>query len=129
MTLRLVAVSLALPLVSGVVACQGGERGETKSSASTAEVRSGASESDFDFDSDGDDCRREQFLPTEPGEPMRRQRPDRELRKILREIDHNQVEHTIQMLASFRTRHTLSSQTDPLRGIGAPTQSIFDTLS
>src|SRR5689334_3384442 len=60
-------------------------------------------------------------LPREPGERIRRQRPDRELRAILREIDRNQIESTIRRLVSFGTRHTLSSQTDPVRGIGAAT--------
>jgi Zn-dependent M28 family amino/carboxypeptidase len=124
---RLVAVSLVLSLGPGIVACQSGERGEPKpsTSSSAAEVRWGFD----DFDFDGNECRRETFLPNEPGSPIRMQRPDQELRRILREIDHNQVESTIRKLTTFGTRHTLSSQTDPVRGIGAATKWVFDTLS
>src|SRR5689334_22427881 len=126
MSLRLVAVSLGLPLVSGLVACQSVERGESKTSPQSAEL--GARSGD-DFDRDVDECRRDEFTRSEPGDPIRQQRPDRELRKILREIDHNQIEATIRKLVSFGTRHTLSSQTDPVRGIGAATNWVFDTLS
>src|SRR2546429_2252046 len=53
-------------------------------------------------------------------EPAARpQQPDRELRRLLREIDPKRIEATIQRLVAFGTRHTLSSQTDPVRGIGA----------
>jgi hypothetical protein len=118
---------LGLPFVSGLVACQSVERGESKTSPQSAEL--GARSGDDDFDRDVDECRRDEFTRSEPGEPIRRQRPDRELRSILREIDHNQIEATIRKLVSFGTRHTLSSQTDPVRGIGAATNWVFDTLS
>ena len=36
-----------------------------------------------------------------------------------REIDPDRIEANVRKLASFGTRHTLSSQTDPVRGIGA----------
>jgi Zn-dependent M28 family amino/carboxypeptidase len=123
MRLRLVAVPLAFPLVAGI-ACQSVERDGARPSPSPAElaVRS-------DFDRDVDSCRADEFPPSEPGERIRPQRPDRDLRRILREIDHNRIEDTIRMLTTFGTRHTLSSQTDPVRGIGAATQWIFDTLS
>src|SRR6185295_249775 len=110
-----------------LVACQSVERGESKTSPQSAELA--ARSGDDDFDRDVDECRRDEFTRSEPGEPIRRQRPDRELRKILREIDHNQIETTIRKLVSFGTRHTLSSQTDPVRGIGAATNWVFDTLS
>jgi hypothetical protein len=38
------------------------------------------------------------------------------------------VERDIATLAGFGTRHTLSSQTDPNRGIGAARDWIFDQL-
>jgi hypothetical protein len=63
-----------------------------------------------------------------PGEKIRSQRPDRDLRNILRNVDRRQVENTISTLASFGTRHTLSTQTDPNRGIGAATQWVYQTL-
>ncbi|MFE0171348.1 M20/M25/M40 family metallo-hydrolase [Streptomyces sp. NPDC059002] len=47
------------------------------------------------------------------------QQPPRELRAILREIDHRRIEATVRRLAAFGTRHTLSAQDDPVRGIGA----------
>jgi hypothetical protein len=62
------------------------------------------------------------FLPPQPGERTQKQRPDAELRRILREVDQRHLEDTVAMLVSFGTRHTLSSQTDPLRGIGAATR-------
>ncbi|MBU2666787.1 M28 family metallopeptidase [Actinoplanes bogorensis] len=52
-------------------------------------------------------------------------RPDPELRKILREIDADRIEGIVRKLVSFGTRHTLSSQDDPVRGIGAARDWIF----
>lgn len=49
----------------------------------------------------------------------RRPAPDRELREILREIDPRRIEAIVRKLVSFGTRHTLSAQDDPVRGIGA----------
>ena len=45
---------------------------------------------------------------------------------MLREISSRNVERSIRTLASFGTRHTLSSQADPDRGIGAARDWIFD---
>jgi hypothetical protein len=64
-----------------------------------------------------------------PGQPVRPQAPDRELRALLREIDARRIEATIRKLASFGTRHTLSSQDDPVRGIGAARDWIFDRMT
>lgn len=47
--------------------------------------------------------------------------PDNELRQLLGEIDPARIEATITRLVQFGTRHTASSQTDPVRGIGAAT--------
>ncbi|GGO49520.1 MULTISPECIES: M20/M25/M40 family metallo-hydrolase [Streptomyces] len=47
------------------------------------------------------------------------QDPPRELRALLREIDHRRIEANVRRLAAFGTRHTLSAQDDPVRGIGA----------
>ncbi len=77
---------------------------------------------------DDDDDDNHGFLPHGPGEKVRPQRPDQELRQILGEIDRRQLEHTIDSLVSFGTRHTLSSQTDPGRGIGAATNWVYQTL-
>ncbi len=45
------------------------------------------------------------------------QQPDNELKQLLAEIDQNQLQATVQRLVTFGTRHTASSQTDPVRGI------------
>jgi len=45
--------------------------------------------------------------------------PDARLRSIIAPVSQAQLKHTIETLVSFGTRHTLSSQTDPKRGIGA----------
>ncbi|RLV10555.1 aminopeptidase [Streptomyces griseocarneus] len=47
------------------------------------------------------------------------QPPSRELRALLREIDPHRIEATVRKLVSFGTRHTLSAQDDPVRGVGA----------
>ncbi|WP_328769932.1 M20/M25/M40 family metallo-hydrolase [Streptomyces sp. NBC_00286] len=57
--------------------------------------------------------------PTGTRPPATAQPPSRELRALLREIDPERIEATVRKLASFGTRHTLSSQDDPKRGIGA----------
>src|SRR5690348_3275742 len=44
---------------------------------------------------------------------------DAKLRAIIAPVSQQQLRHTIATLVSFGTRHTLSSQTDPKRGIGA----------
>lgn len=47
------------------------------------------------------------------------QAPDHELQEMLKDVDPARVESNIKKLVSFGTRHTLSNQTDPNRGIGA----------
>src|SRR5262249_44242913 len=47
---------------------------------------------------------------------------------LLREIDPNRIHATILRLTQFGTRHTASSQTDPVRGIGAATSWVFDQM-
>ena len=68
---------------------------------------------------------------------------DARLRAIVQPVSAAQLRHTIESLVSFGTRHTLSSQTDPRRGIGAalnwgqaqfqadglPAQRVCDTFS
>jgi hypothetical protein len=66
--------------------------------------------------------------PGATGQLLRNQPPDHELREILCQIDRGQLESTVRTLASFGTRHTLSSQTDPVRGIGAATTWITSQL-
>ena len=64
-----------------------------------------------------------------PGTRPRAQAPDAQLREILREIDPRRVRATVERLAAFGTRHTLSAQDDPVRGIGAARDWIFEQLS
>jgi Zn-dependent M28 family amino/carboxypeptidase len=57
--------------------------------------------------------------------PPLSQQPDRELRAILRAVDPERIEAIVRKLVSFGTRHTLSTQDDPNRGIGAARDWIF----
>src|SRR4051812_22644875 len=47
------------------------------------------------------------------------QSPDARLGAIVAPVSQGQLRHSIETLVSFGTRHTLSSQTNPKRGIGA----------
>src|SRR5215510_9668854 len=62
------------------------------------------------------------------GQKIRPQRPERELKNILQDISHKNIENTITTLANFGTRHTESSQNDPNQGIGAAITFVFNTL-
>ncbi|HKA68633.1 MAG TPA: M28 family metallopeptidase [Actinomycetes bacterium] len=53
---------------------------------------------------------------------------DPALRALLRDIDPDRIRATIQRLTEFGTRHTLSSQTDPVRGIGAATTWVTQQM-
>ncbi|MEU5567220.1 M20/M25/M40 family metallo-hydrolase [Micromonospora musae] len=66
--------------------------------------------------------------PSGPGHPARPQSPDRELRDLLRAVDQRRIEAIVRRLAAFGTRHTLSSQDDPERGIGAARDWIYDRM-
>jgi hypothetical protein len=50
-----------------------------------------------------------------------RHQPSPELRALLREVDPARIQATVLRLTQFGTRHTASSQTDSVRGIGAAT--------
>ncbi|MFC0004107.1 M20/M25/M40 family metallo-hydrolase [Micromonospora siamensis] len=69
------------------------------------------------------------LVPHGPGQPAHPQQPDRELRALLREVDRDRIEATVRRLAAFGTRHTLSDQDSPERGIGAARDWIFAQLS
>jgi len=56
------------------------------------------------------------------------QEPDEELRALLREVDPDRIKATIMRLVQFGTRHTASSQTDPVRGIGAATAWVLEQM-
>ncbi|WP_189188720.1 M20/M25/M40 family metallo-hydrolase [Streptomyces albiflavescens] len=57
--------------------------------------------------------------PSSAQPPATAQSPTRELRALLQEIDRDRMEATVRKLVSFGTRHTLSTQDDAARGIGA----------
>ncbi|MEU0551023.1 M20/M25/M40 family metallo-hydrolase [Micromonospora sp. NPDC005979] len=63
-----------------------------------------------------------------PGRAAHPQRPNRELRELLRQVDPRRIEAIVRRLAAFGTRHTLSSQGDPERGIGAARDWIHARL-
>jgi len=54
--------------------------------------------------------------------------PAADLRAVVGEIDHRRIQATVTRLTQFGTRHTASSQTDPVRGIGAATSWVFDQM-
>jgi hypothetical protein len=64
-----------------------------------------------------------------PGRPVFPQAPDRELRDLLGQLDRDRIEATVNRLAAFGTRHTLSTQDDPVRGIGAARDWIYAQFS
>ena len=63
--------------------------------------------------------------PDGPGRANEPQPPGDELRAILAAVDPDRIEATVRKLVSFGTRHTLSDQDDPERGIGAARDWIF----
>ncbi|KAL8903362.1 MAG: hypothetical protein Q9207_003972 [Kuettlingeria erythrocarpa] len=78
----------------------------------------------FASDSDIFSCPAASWPFANVGSLLTPQEPDAELQGILSEIDPTRVEAIIAKLVSYGTRHTLSSQTDPNRGIGAATDWI-----
>ncbi|HEX6682709.1 MAG TPA: M20/M25/M40 family metallo-hydrolase [Candidatus Limnocylindrales bacterium] len=63
-----------------------------------------------------------------PGRLIKPQQPERALRETLEKIDPRRIEATITRLVQFGTRHTLSSQDDPVRGIGAATEWVYQQM-
>ncbi|MCW2907603.1 MAG: aminopeptidase [Actinomycetia bacterium] len=57
-----------------------------------------------------------------------RHQPGEELRALVREVDPARIRATVLRLTQFGTRHTASSQTDPVRGIGAATAWVFGQM-
>jgi hypothetical protein len=54
--------------------------------------------------------------------------PPAGLRAMLREVDPGRIQATVLRLTQFGTRHTASSQIDPVRGIGAATAWVFQQM-
>ena len=88
-------------------------------------ARTYADHDDDDDDRDGDS--RPAIRPPE-GQRIRPQRPERELKEMIRQVDDSRIQATIAKLVTFGTRHTESSQTDPNRGIGAAINWVFATM-
>jgi hypothetical protein len=59
---------------------------------------------------------------------MPRRSIDHDLRQMLREVDPDRIGANILRLTQFGTRHTASSQTDPVRGIGAATAWVVEQM-
>ena len=53
--------------------------------------------------------------PPGPGRKLRPQPVDAQLARMLKEVDPARIRRTVEKLASFGPRHTLSSQDDPER--------------
>ncbi|KAG7099541.1 hypothetical protein E1B28_001375 [Marasmius oreades] len=66
--------------------------------------------------------------PPGPGQILEPQQPDAELTGMLNQIDPARLRATVEKLVSFGTRNTLSSQTNPNRGIGAARDWIADQM-
>lgn len=64
-------------------------------------------------------CTLADIWPPGPGTTFQPQAVQDELSEILDQIDPQRINTIITKLVSFGTRHTLSTQTDPARGIGA----------
>jgi len=77
---------------------------------------------------DGGPLDRGENWPAGPGRRNRPQSADPQLREIMSEIDKDRIKRYVRKLASFGTRHTFSSQTDPDRGVGAACDYIFDHM-
>jgi hypothetical protein len=60
--------------------------------------------------------------------PVSAQDVDPRVETVLAQVSAERLKATVDALAAFETRHTLSSQTDPRRGIGAAAQWIHDQL-
>jgi hypothetical protein len=59
------------------------------------------------------------------GGALPHRKPDPALQALLRAVDPDRIHATILRLTQFGTRHTESSQTDPVRGIGAATTWVY----
>lgn len=62
------------------------------------------------------------------GQPLQPQSPDAETQAMIAAIDTQRIENIVTTLSNFGTRHTLSNQTDPVRGIGAARDWIYNEM-
>ena len=73
-------------------------------------------------------CAAASWPPSTIGQQLVPQTPDAELREMLAEVDPARIKNIITTLANFGTRHTLSSQTNKTRGIGAARDWIYSYM-
>lgn len=64
-------------------------------------------------------CEAPSWPTAELPEYIKPQLPDQDLQDLIAQINPDNIQATVEKLASFGTRHTLSTKTDPNRGIGA----------
>src|SRR5471030_1139386 len=69
-----------------------------------------------------------QAAPAGLGSALNTGKVDPALRALVKQIDPKRIQSTIRRLTQFGTRHTLSSQTDPVRGIGAATAWVTQQM-
>jgi Peptidase family M28 len=62
------------------------------------------------------------------GSALGKHAPHDDLRALLRAVDPARIQATVLRLTQFGTRHTSSSQTDPVRGIGAATAWVLEQM-
>lgn len=62
------------------------------------------------------------------GQPLQPQTPSSDLQAMIAQVDPKRVEKIVTTLANFGTRHTLSNQTNPTRGIGAARDWIYKEM-
>ncbi|KAL9056523.1 MAG: hypothetical protein Q9162_002899 [Coniocarpon cinnabarinum] len=62
------------------------------------------------------------------GQPLQPQEPDAELQDMLAQVDAGRIQSIVTNLTNFGTRHTLSTQTNPVRGIGAARDWIYQQM-
>jgi hypothetical protein len=55
--------------------------------------------------------------------------PDPEIEKMVKEVSADSLQSFIKPLVAFGTRNTLSTQTDPKRGIGAARNWVLDKFN
>lgn len=74
-------------------------------------------------------CTSASWPQSDVGQPLQPQAPDAELQAMIAEVDPARIETIVTTLANFGTRHTLSNQTDPIRGIGAARDWIYKEMA
>lgn len=101
--------NLSICLLATILSCINAQRSDT-SHASLGSIYNPAALGDYGA---------ADWPPSVVGQPLVPQSADEELASMINEIDPVNIQYIIANLTNFGTRHTASSQTDPVRGIGA----------